>query len=152
MKDMTYDERLEYMEDSISGWGNCYGCKPLEKPLIGFEIFGSKAIFKLEDVNMYFALYSEEGKKIAEYKLNLETGMAVMISDTSIICPEYTSYRGMVADITAPWFNDYDGNGVFALVNAPVVIDTTVEEIKPMSIDEICHDIVEKLLSNDEDE
>lgn len=153
MKDMTSVERAIWLNDYIKDWTNCYGCEPLDANENGFTISGDKAVFvELSEDTVAFALYSEDGDKVAEYHLNLETGMAVMLVNTTLSETEYSDHTGILADITAGLFNDYYGDAAFTLVNEPVRIDTSVEPIKPMSMEEIFADIVKKINEDKEEE
>jgi hypothetical protein len=156
MKDMSSVERAIWLNDYIRGWSNCYGCQPLDtnvNGVNGFEISGAKAVFvEMAADTVAFALYSENGDKVAEYNLNLETGMAVMVVNTTLTEVEYTNYTGILSDITAGLFNDYYGDAPFVLVNEPVRIDTTEPVVKPMSMEEIFADIVKKINEEKEEE
>ena len=156
MKDMSSVERAKWLNDYIKGWSNCYGCQPLDtnvNGVNGFEISGAKAVFvEMAADTVAFALYSENGEKVAEYHLNIETGMAVMVVNTTLGETEYTDYVGILSDITAGMFNDYYGDASFILVNEPVRIDTSVEPVKPMSIQDIFADIVKKINEEKEEE
>lgn len=156
MKDMSSIERAIWLNDYIRDWSNCYGCKHLDtnvNGVNGFEISGAKAVFvEMADDTVVFALYAEGGEKVAEYHLNIETGMAVMVVNTTLDETEYSDYTGMLADINAGLFNDYYGDAPFVLVNEPVRIDTSTEPVKPMSIEEIFADIVKKINEEKEEE
>jgi hypothetical protein len=157
MRDMTSTERREWLNDFINHWVRCYGCGPLvgvcDANINGFTISGDKAVFvEIADDAVAFALYSENGDKVAEYNLNLETGMAVMVVNTTLTEVEYTNYTGILSDITAGLFNDYYGDAPFVLVNEPVRIDTTEPVVKPMSMEEIFADIVKKINEEKEEE
>lgn len=129
MRDMTAIERATWLNDFIEHWVNCYGCGPLgvhKTGINGFTFTECKAVFaEMAADTVAFALYSETGENVAEYHLNLETGMGVMIEDKTYFEDSYTDYRGMLADILTPIFNDYNGDAAFSLVNEPVKIDTT---------------------------
>lgn len=156
MKDMTLIERAIWLNDYIRDWSNCYGCKHLDtnvNGVNGFEISGAKAVFvEMAADTVAFALYSEAGEKVAEYHLNLETGMSVMLVNTTLSETEYSDYTGILADINAGLFNDYYGDAAFTLVNEPVRIDTTVPPVKPMSMEEIFADIIRKINEEKEEE
>lgn len=157
MRDMTSTERQEWLNDFINDWVNCYGCGPLtgvcDANVNGFTISGDKAVFvEISDDTVAFALYSEDGDKVAEYHLNLETGMAVMLVNTTLDESEYSGHTGILSDITAGLFNDYYGDAPFILVNEPVRIDTTIPQVKPMSMEEIFADIVKKINEEKEEE
>lgn len=156
MKDMTLIERAIWLNDYIRDWCNCYGCKHLDtnvNGVNGFEISGAKAVFvEMAADTVAFALYSEAGEKVAEYHLNLETGMSVMLVNTTLSETEYSDYTGILADINAGLFNDYYGDAAFTLVNEPVRIDTTVPPVKPMSMEEIFADIIRKINEEKEEE
>lgn len=151
MRDMTPNERKAWLAEYISDWSKCFGCEPLDAN--GFEISGAKAVFiEISEDTVAFALYSEAGEKVAEYHLNLETGMAVMLVNKTLDETEYSDHTGILADINAGLFNDYYGDAPFVLVNEPVRIDTSVEPVKPMSMEEIFADIVKKINEEKEEE
>ena len=155
MRDMTPIERATWLNDLINDWLKCCGCGPLvcKEGINGFTFCGCKAVFiEVSESMVAFVLYSETGEKVAEYHLNLETGMGVMIEDKTYLEDSYTDYRGMLADILTPIFNDYNGDAAFALVNEPVRIDTTTEPVKPMSMEEIFKEIIKKINEDKEKE
>ena len=153
MRDMTPNERKAWLAEYVKYWSKCFGCEPLDTNVNGFEISGAKAVFiNISEDTVAFALYSEAGEKVAEYHLNLETGMSVMLVNTTLGESEYTDYTGILSDITAGLFNDYYGDAPFVLVNEPVRIDTTAPVVKPMSMEEIFADIVKKINEEKEEE
>ena len=152
MMDMSSIERAVWLNDYRKDWTNCYGCEPLDTNVNGFEISGAKAVFvEMAADTVAFALYAEGGEKVAEYHLNLETGMSVMLVNTTLGETEYSNYTGILSDITAGLFNDYYGDAPFVLVNEPVRIDTTTEPVKPMSMEEIFKDIIKKINEDKEE-
>lgn len=157
MRDMTSVERAIWLNDYIKDWRTCYGCGPLvgvcNTNINGFTIAGARAVFvEMAADTVAFALYSEDGDKVAEYHLNLETGMAVMLVNKTLDETEYSDHTGILADINAGLFNDYYGDAAFTLVNEPVRIDTSVEPVEAMSIEEIFADIVKKINEEKEEE
>lgn len=157
MRDMTPIERAIWLNDFIEYWVNCYGCGPLggshKTGINGFTFCDCKAVFaEISESMVAFALYSETGVKVAEYNLNLETGMSVMLVNTTLGETEYSNYTGILSDITAGLFNDYYGDAPFVLVNEPVRIDTTIPPIKPMSMEEIFKEIIKKINEDKEKE
>lgn len=154
MRDMTTAERLQWLDDFIEHWAGCLGCEPINTPEInGFTFCDCKAVFaNISESTVAFALYSEDGEKVAEYHLNLETGMAIMLVNTTLNESIYRSHTGIISDITAGLFNDYYGDAPFVLLNEPVRIDTSVEPIKAMSMEEIFADIVKKINEEKEEE
>jgi hypothetical protein len=156
MKDMTPIERAIWLNEFIEHWVNCYGCGPLgvcKAGINGFTFCDCKAVFaEMATDTVAFALYSETGEKVAEYHLNLETGMGVMVEDKTYFEDSYTDYRGMLADILSPIFNDDNDDAAFSLVNEPVKIDTTAPVVKPMSMEEIFKDIIKRIEEDNEEE
>lgn len=130
---MLYTERLEYVKDYINHWCEFDGCSPIEN---GFTCWGCSAIFIEEGFNIHFGFYDPTGKKLAEYTLNIETGVAVMDYDERYV-EGRNDYTGSLADVLGGLVGSEE---YFSLINKPIFIHA--DGPKPMSIEDICKEIM----------
>jgi hypothetical protein len=130
---MLYTERLNFVKDNISYWIQYGGSTPIEN---GFTYCGCKALFIENGFHVNFGFYDPEGKKLAEYTLNTESGTALMLYDERYDkdCNKYTS---ILADILGGLIGSDE---YFTLINKPIII--CEDAPNPMSIEDIWKDIV----------
>ena len=148
MKEMNYSQREEFLKDEITHWGNCYGCSLTEK---GFKTeWGESVELHIEGFTAII-IFRCDNEVSAVYSLSLETGVALMIKNEFLPGGKFEEESGgLIADFFGPIWSNHNDDGVFQLMNEPVVIDTTAPQIKPMTIEEIINDIIGKICTDDE--
>lgn len=134
---MTYRERLEFIEEYINKWECLEECSPIE---YGFKCRGCSAIFVEDNFNIHFGFYDPDGRKLAEYLFNTETGIALMIYDTRYSgCRN--DYTGVLADILGGLIAQ------FRLINKPMFVYT--DSSKPMSFKDVLTEAIRKIIEED---
>lgn len=134
---MKYNERLEFFEDYIDQWAE-FG-EPIEN---GFRINQCSAVFIEKGFNIHFGFYDPNGRKLAEYLFNTESGIALMIYDT-----RYSGCRNDYTGILADILGGLIGARYFKLINKPKIIYTDAPE--PMSIKDILDEVVSRIIEED---
>jgi hypothetical protein len=151
MKEMNYLEREKFLKEEITHWGSsCYGCTPTptgfktewgESVTLHIEGFSAVVVFRMD--NTISAIYS----------LSLETGLALMRKNEFLPGGIFENESGgLIADFFGPIWSNHNDDGVFQLMNEPVIIDTSAPQIKPMTIDEIVNDIIGKICTDDSED
>jgi hypothetical protein len=136
---MTYTERINFVEEYINHWTELEECTPIEN---GFKCRGCSAIFVEHGFNILFGFYDPNGRKLAEYLFNTESGIAIMIYDA-----RYAGYRNDYTGILADILGGLIGARYFKLLNKPKVIYTDAPE--PMSIKDIVTQAISKIIEED---
>lgn len=137
---MLYTERLTFVKEYINHWSEFDECSPIEN---GFTCWDCSAIFIEDGFNIHFGFYDPDGKKLAEYTLNTESGTAVMIYDERY-AEDSNEYTGTLADILGGLLGSEE---YFILMNKPIIIYKDGPE--PMSIEDICKNIVSRICGED---
>ena len=112
---MNTNERFNFVEEYINRWGGFDECSPIEN---GFECWGCSALFIVDNFNIHFGFYDPDGHKLAEYLLNAETGIAVMVYDERY-SGDRNEYTGALADVLGGLLGSEE---YFTLINKPVVV------------------------------
>ena len=142
-KNMLYTERLKFIEEYIAHWAAFDDCEPIEN---GFKAMDCSAIFIESGFNIRFGFYDPEGKKLAEYSLDMETGVALMLYDERY-AEGRNDYTGILADILGGLLGTEE---YFTLINKPVTIYEDAPE--PMSFEDIWKDIISSMEKDDHPE
>lgn len=138
---MLYTERFNFIKEYVDHWAAFDDCEPIEN---GFKAMDCSAIFIESGFNIRFGFYDPEGKKLAEYSLDMETGVALMLYDERY-AEGRNDYTGILADILGGIIGTEE---YFALLNKPVIICEDAPE--PMSMDAIWKDILSKMKDEDD--
>jgi hypothetical protein len=112
---MLYVERLNFIKDYINHWAELDECSPIEN---GFKCWGCSALFIVDDFKIHFGFYDPDGQKLAEYLLNAETGIAVMIYDERY-SGDRNEYTGALADVLGGLLGSEE---YFILLNKPIMV------------------------------
>jgi hypothetical protein len=104
------------------------------------------AVFIERGFNIRFGFYNPEGKKLAEYSLDMETGVALMLYDERY-AKGRNEYTGILADILGGLLGS---EKYFSLLNKPLVVYE--EAPKAMTMEEIWKDILSSMEEGDQEE
>lgn len=141
---MTYEDRINFVEEYIRHWSTFDECSLVEN---GFKCFDCMAIFIEDGFTFHFGFYDPSGNKIAHYLLNAESGIAIMLHDERYSEARRNEYSGILADILGGLIGSEE---YFALLNKPITIDEDAPE--PMTFEEIWKDILSSMEEGDQEE
>lgn len=150
MKEMNFSEREKFLKEEITHWGrSCYGCTPTDT---GFKTeWGESVELHIEGFTAV-VVFRVENAVSAIYSLSLETGIGLMLKNEFLPGGKFENESGgLVADFFGPIWSNHNDDGVFQLMNEPIIIDTSAPQIKPMTIDEIVNDIIGKICTDDDE-
>ena len=136
---MTYTERTNFVEAHINNWCELEECAPIEN---GFKCRGCSALFLEDGFNIHFGFYDPNGKKLAHYMFNTESGIALMIYDA-----RYAGYRNDYTGVLADILGGLIASEYFSLLNKPKVVYRDAPEA--MSIKDILNQVVSRIIEED---
>lgn len=137
---MLYAERLTFVKEYINHWSEFDECSSIEN---GFKCWGCSALFIEDGFNIHFGFYDPNGKKLAEYTLNTETGTAVMIYDERY-AEDRNEYSGALADVLGGLLGSEE---YFILINKPVVVCMDHDDRVYNNIEDLVEDLMRDIMS-----
>lgn len=135
---MLYTERINFVKDYINHWAEFDECSPIEN---GFKCWDCSAIFIEDGFDIHFGFYDPNGKKLAEYQLNAETGTAVMIYDERYA--KDSEYSGELADILGGLLGSEE---YFTLINKPVMIMDHSDDRIYTNMEDLVEDLMRDIM------
>ena len=138
---MLYTERLNFIKEYIARWAAYDECSAIAD---GFKCWDCTALFIEDKFNIHFGFYDPNGKKIGEYVLNTETGIAIMVYDARYT-GDRNEYTGTLADILGGILGSEE---YFRLVNKPMIVYDDTPKV--MTMEEIWKNILSSMEEDDE--
>lgn len=147
---MNYKDREAFLKNEIKHWGNCLGCTITDN---GFKTEWNESV-ELH-IKEFTALVVFRFNKEVEaiYRLDLETGLALMLKNEFLPGGKFDNESGgLIADFFGPIWSNNNDDGVFQLMNPPLIVDTDAPVIKPMPIEDIVREIVNRISTSIDEE
>lgn len=146
---MNYKDREAFLKNEIKHWGNL-GCTITDN---GFKTEWNESV-ELH-IKEFTALVVFRFNKEVEaiYRLDLETGLALMLKNEFLPGGKFDNESGgLIADFFGPIWSNNNDDGVFQLMNPPLIVDTDAPVIKPMPIEDIVREIVNGISTSVDEE